>query len=265
MGRELQKKKNKSSLRRVKQKPKSKKLPIRGNAVVAANWDKHSTLSQNYRRLGLVSKLGNRAGGVEISTPNTRKLKSDFSQKAAAEDALKIQNPNAKTLVPGRAKVVRDSGSGAIVKVVHDDHEARRKKKRWAGRELVDPLDSSDSGGDEGKEETVSQHDLPPLTQISSTAGNDNGRVVRELEAQSLRPGVRKRPRRQSRREEEWIRTLVERYGDDVAGMARDRRLNVMQQSEGDIRRRVRAWREGRRKEDDDDNEIHVEGEEMEA
>ena len=39
MGRELQKKKNKSSIPRVRQRPKSKKLnTIRSNAVVAANW-----------------------------------------------------------------------------------------------------------------------------------------------------------------------------------------------------------------------------------
>ena len=38
MGRELQKKKNKSSISRVRQKPKSKKINIRGNAIVASNW-----------------------------------------------------------------------------------------------------------------------------------------------------------------------------------------------------------------------------------
>lgn len=38
MGRELQKKKNRSSTSKVKHKPKSKKLNVRGNAIVAANW-----------------------------------------------------------------------------------------------------------------------------------------------------------------------------------------------------------------------------------
>lgn len=33
-----------------------------------------------------------------------------------------------------------------------------------------------------------------------------------------------------------------------MARMARDRKLNPLQQSEGDIGRRVRLWREGRRK-----------------
>ncbi|KAL8697862.1 MAG: hypothetical protein Q9201_006886 [Fulgogasparrea decipioides] len=269
MGRELQKKKNKSSLPRVKHKPKSKKLPIKGNAIVAANWSRHETLSQNYRRLGLVSKLNARAGGVEIATA----LKSNSGIKAAAEaaavDPLAIRNTSAKTLVLGTRKVVRDLETGAIVRVVRDEEEdddgkgKRKRKRRWAGRELVDPMGSSESE-EEGKVEMVSQHGLPPPTRLpSARRGDDHGRVVQELEAQSSRPGLRKRARQRSRREEEWIERLVERHGDDVAGMARDRRLNVMQQSEGDIRRRVRAWREGRRKKDDD--RIHIEGEEIEA
>lgn len=38
MARPLQKKKNKSSLPRVRQKPKSKRVNIKGNPIVAANW-----------------------------------------------------------------------------------------------------------------------------------------------------------------------------------------------------------------------------------
>ena len=38
MGRERQKKKNKSSFPKVKLKPKSKKLDIKGSHLVAANW-----------------------------------------------------------------------------------------------------------------------------------------------------------------------------------------------------------------------------------
>jgi len=44
------------------------------------------------------------------------------------------------------------------------------------------------------------------------------------------------------------VRRLVERHGakeDAYKTMWRDGELNVMQQSEGDIRRRVRRWREG--------------------
>ncbi len=66
--------------------------------------------------------------------------------------------------------------------------------------------------------------------------------VVRELAAQAAR-GMRRAPRKQSVREEEWVEELVGKYGDDYGRMFRDRRLNVMQQSEGDLRRRVQRWR----------------------
>ena len=49
--------------------------------------------------------------------------------------------------------------------------------------------------------------------------------------------------RNQSEREKEWVGTLVEKYGEDYGKMARDRKLNMWQQSEGDIRRRVVKWK----------------------
>jgi nucleolar protein 16 len=66
--------------------------------------------------------------------------------------------------------------------------------------------------------------------------------VVRQLE-EAARNGVRKAPRKQSKREEEWIERLVERYGEDYGRMWRDTKLNPMQQSEGDIRKRVIKWK----------------------
>jgi nucleolar protein 16 len=54
--------------------------------------------------------------------------------------------------------------------------------------------------------------------------------------------GIQKRPRQQSEREEEWISRLVEKHGDNYGAMFRDRKLNPMQQSEGDIKKRVRKW-----------------------
>ena len=70
--------------------------------------------------------------------------------------------------------------------------------------------------------------------------------IVPELEEQAKysRP---KRPRMQSQREREWIERLVERWGDDWGGMARDRKLNPHQQTEGDLKRRVRVWKDGKR------------------
>jgi nucleolar protein 16 len=74
--------------------------------------------------------------------------------------------------------------------------------------------------------------------------------VVAELEAQADEEAAilarKRRPRQQSKREEEWIARLAEKYGDDTRAMARDIKLNPMQQSEGDLVRRLKKWKENR-------------------
>ncbi|RIA96622.1 ribosome biogenesis protein Nop16 [Glomus cerebriforme] len=47
-----------------------KKFSIKGNSIVAANWDKKATLRQNYQRMGLMTSLNGVSGGVEKLYPN---------------------------------------------------------------------------------------------------------------------------------------------------------------------------------------------------
>lgn len=297
MGRELQKKKNRSSLHKIKHKPKSKKLNIRGNPIVARNWfvpflspfpsllpsklpkplnpdlpyprklipsttnrNKHETLTQNYRRLGLVSKLNPRAGGVEPSLSAIPSSGTGAQGKAKAKDSLAIREHDADVLVPGTARIVRDE-KGEVVRVLYHDREDEGKGKKerereveWRGRRLVDEM------GDDDDEEEGTQHEI-------FTGGKDDDEdgdgVVRQLAIAARRGEKKKGGRKQSQREEEWVERLVGRYGDDVGKMARDRKLNPMQQSPSDIARRVRIWREGRRRrdnvEDDGDGGLEME------
>ncbi|KAL8972074.1 MAG: hypothetical protein Q9183_000746 [Haloplaca sp. 2 TL-2023] len=245
MGRELQKKKNKSSISKVRHKPKSKKVPIKGNAVVARNWNHKETLTQNYRRLGLVSKLNSRSGGTEL-LPKHLAAKKDGNGKR--KDGLEIRPQKTEGLGLGSVKVVRDEGTGGIVSVVREEGEEDEGVRRWGGRELRDPLSVADDG-DEDDDHDVGgrqQHDI--IRSMRMPMEGEQGAVIKELVRQAENAAPRKK-RKQSRREEEWVERLVEKWGEDLGGMARDRKLNPMQQSEGDIGRRVRAWREGRRRE----------------
>jgi nucleolar protein 16 len=70
----------------------------------------------------------------------------------------------------------------------------------------------------------------------------EKNEIVKKLEEQASMSAP-KRERKQSEREREWIERLVGRWGEEYGKMARDRRLNPMQQTEGDIRRRVEKWR----------------------
>ncbi|KAL9007454.1 MAG: hypothetical protein Q9180_009651, partial [Flavoplaca navasiana] len=140
--------------------------------------------------------------------------------------------------------------------VVHEGGEngGKRKVERvWGGRKLVDELgsgddDDEDQEHDNGGGGRNTQHDLLGDNGGVTSSANKGGKVVSQLARIASMEGEKKRPRKQSRREEEWVESLVEKYGDDVGKMVRDRKLNPMQQSHGDIARRVRIWMETRKR-----------------
>ncbi|KAG0648275.1 Nucleolar 16 [Hyphodiscus hymeniophilus] len=213
MGRELQKKKNRSSIAKVRQKPKSKKVNPLGNAIIAANWNQHETLTQNYRRLGLTSRLNTATGGSE----NLPHFSPDTTTSTASK--LAIANTIPKTIEPTIARVERDPATGKITRVIHDERE----------NPLRDPLNDVEDAELDG---------------IDGDAG-ERGRgseVVRMLEEQA-KMGKPTPKRKQSEREREWIERLVARWGEDYGKMVRDRRLNPMQQTEADIKKRVATWK----------------------
>lgn len=70
----------------------------------------------------------------------------------------------------------------------------------------------------------------------------EGNEIVRLLEEQAS-CAAEKKERKQSDREREWIERLVGKWGEDFGKMARDMRLNPMQQTEADIRRRVNKWK----------------------
>lgn len=225
MGRTLQKKKNRSSIPRASLKPKSKKLPIKSSPLIAAQWNKHLTLSQNYRNLGLTSKLNSRSGGTEAKPRNDAELQD--SRQGQDPLAVGASKP-AAALGLKTARVVRD-GEGRILEVIHEDGDSNP---------FDDPLIDN-----------ASDIENPSLPQIHSNHDRNSG-VVPALEAAVIAElaevRARKKPRKQSEREQEWIEALVARYGDDVRGMRRDRRLNPNQQTEADIGRRVGVWRKSK-------------------
>lgn len=102
---------------------------------------------------------------------------------------------------------------------------------------MNDPLNALDSD----KEDVLVKDGEDQDTRVGGNVG-----IIGELEATANAGDGKRRPRVQSRREEEWIERLVERWGDDLKSMFRDRRLNPQQQTEGDLRRRIRKWRERR-------------------
>lgn len=173
--------------------------------------DSTQTLTQNYNRLGLASRLNAATGGTE-----TRLAASSTAKTLAITSALPT------TVAPAVARVERDE-SGKIIKIIH----ATTKR----ANPLDDPLNALEDEEEDGDDA------------MGGFAGFDEkNEVVRLLEEQASRV-AEKKPRKQSAREKEWCQRLAEKWGTDYKAMARDRRLNPMQQNEPDVRRRVEKWR----------------------
>jgi len=245
MGKIRQKRKNRSSIPRAKlsnQRTRTgkKKINILGNDIIASKWDRSLTLSQNYQRLGLSSRLKGPTGGTE------KNPKSQNVAVATTKDPLAIPSQGKSTkLTPTEARVERDPDTGRILRVIRPEGEDDPTQKRRRLNPLSDPLNDISDGEDEDEDEAV---------EVSFSQRPDTA-VVEALEAQAAEEEAqlsrKKRPRQQSKREQEWVERLVERHGDDIRAMARDRKLNPMQQNEGDIGRRVRLWKERRAGDDE--------------
>ncbi|RMD41789.1 hypothetical protein DV735_g3303, partial [Chaetothyriales sp. CBS 134920] len=226
MGREMQKRKNRSSI--PKSRPKDSKRTKTGhrkvdfghNAIIAANWDRKLTLWQNYNRLGLSSKLGGPTGGTEKKARD-----KDHAATSRASDSLAIPKERETGKVQAQeVQVERDPETGRIIRVLRPDND--NEDQGADNNPLNDPL-----------------NDIPdePQQESSTTAKG----VIAELEAEAAKEAeavAKRRPRQQSQREEEWLARLIAKYGQDTRAMARDRKLNPMQQTEGDLKRRIRKY-----------------------
>jgi len=218
MGRELQKRKRRSGRQPVRRKPKSKKQILQ-NALIAENWDQKKTLSQNYRNIGLVSKLGHRAGGVEKKAANDGVTSLRNEPLAILPGTTYTQKPVAEVLL----EIDPETGNPVLSR----DALSRKPGLR---SDLLNDLDDSDV-------------EEPKWNSLGRLPKQHGGTSVTDALESLAESGVQRGPRKQSQREQEWIQRLVEKHGDDYGAMFRDVASNPMQQSEGDIRRRVSLWK----------------------
>ncbi|KAI1310113.1 ribosome biogenesis protein Nop16 [Xylaria venustula] len=227
MGRELQKRKRRSS-RPATRQPSSNRSKLTnplGNSIIARNWNKKETTMQNYRRLGLVQRLRAPTGGID------RKLQTSTTsaKPTASKNPFAIHGADAQgaAAVSAEVQVERDE-NGKIVRVVSTE-------KRRRPNPLNDPLVELDT-------DSEAESAAEDAEEWGGFEGEEENEIVRQLEDEANRP-VEKKPRTVSTREAEWLQELVDRHGDDTAAMARDRKLNPMQQTAADIARRIRKWK----------------------
>lgn len=190
------------------------------------------TLSQNYRRLGLTARLNHATGGQEktialLGLNDAKSSRADIAADSTA-NALNIVSKAPQSIEVEELEVERDPETGAILRVVGE--------KETAPNPLNDPLNELDD--DDNDAEEWNGFAMVP----EKREGEQINPVIQQLE-EAARNGARKAPRTQSQREAEWLEALVAKYGDDYGRMARDRKLNPMQQTAADIKKRVKKWR----------------------
>lgn len=132
------------------------------------------------------------------------------------------------------------SGAGAAFRSVKVERDADGKIVRVLRRDnpLNDPLNDIESGSDGEGSDSEGQEDSGAA---ETGAGARETKVVDLLEAEASRP-TEAHKRHQSQQEREWLARLVARHGDDAAAMARDLKLNPMQQTAANIRKRLRVY-----------------------
>jgi nucleolar protein 16 len=182
--------------------------------------NKKETLSQNYRRLGLTAKLGKATGGVDPATKTS-------APNGGAQDPLAV-TPTSGTGSAFRSVKVERDADGKIVRVLRKDNP------------LNDPLNDIESEDDDEEGHTEEEEESGGAKEKSADGGET--KVVDLLEAEASRP-TEAHKRHQSQQEREWLARLVARHGDDTAAMARDLKLNPMQQTAANIRKKLNIYK----------------------
>lgn len=193
--------------------------------------------------MGLTARLRGATGGVEkklsdASLPGDGPA-SGTGGRASNRDSLKIVSSGSRKagFAPDEVEVERDA-KGAITRIIQPEEapSALKRKRRNPLNDPLNELSESEPSEDEG-----ARREAAASIAANGEVVDDRG-IVPQLEAIARRIPVKviKKP---TAAEQEWIERLVAKHGDDYRKMFWDRRLNPLQRTENDIRRRVERWR----------------------
>lgn len=200
-----------------------KQPPVRGPKVLQDAWDNHKTVRQNYEALGLLPSLNPTAsGGVEPRPEHSM-------PPPVAPEALGAQKEATSIIPKGYGRIIRDA-DGNIVDVEMGEEDTADEQAQ-----------AGSAGGFPEDVDVSKENELAPWVSLGSQSGTSqkNGsHVVQSLEAisQSDAPVLR----HSSNGESKLLRNLIVKYGDDVEGMVRDRKLNPDQRTAGVLRRAIK-------------------------
>jgi len=196
---------------------------IRGPKLLQDAWDKHKTVRQNYAALGLVHTLNPLASGGAEHDPT--KQPNILTPETSSQAGISASTPIPK----GYGKIIRDANGDVVrVELNADDEQHAEQQQAASDDGMQDPeidkevmtnwVTELGGGGTQGSGATIVQSLENFSASLSSTSG----------------------PRHTSTLETLYLGRLVRKHGEDVEGMARDRRLNPEQRTSGELRRGIR-------------------------
>ncbi|KAF6765051.1 ribosome biogenesis protein Nop16 [Ephemerocybe angulata] len=215
--------------------------PIRGPKALQEAWDKHKTVKQNYARLGLIHDLNPSApgGSDKILVPR-------YGEEEMAVDTPKEASSTSKAVVPrGHGRIIRDESGNVIGIELNEEDEEEDAESDMEAEQTMEDLAAAVDDSVMGKWATS-------LGQQNEVAGEKTAGLLEELESiaskkhldsttlslaqSSTGPNVR----HAATGEIVYLSKLVAKHRDDVEAMAKDRRLNPDQRTEGQLRRALR-------------------------
>ena len=184
----------------------------------------------------MTAKLQHPTGGIEKF-----KREAELVQTGNGGSGENLVQEKAATFTPQEVSIERDPQTGAIIRILSpQDSDQKISAPGTSQCKTVKKTPASNKSiFSEWEPDSSSDDDSAPAgpTRTADT-------VISRLERQAgAVKGVSKR--KPSAREREWLSRLEAKYGKDYVRMAGDMKLNPMQQSEGDIRRRFRRWKDG--------------------
>jgi len=212
------------SLSRRAKKNLKKTPPIRGPKTLQDAWDKKKTVRQNYAALGLVHTLNPTAsGGLE-------QLSHGITSATSVESRNITDTPDIFSATrKGFGRIIRDE-AGNVVQVTLSPEDTGDQFKD--NSEVMREPEISQDAREKWVTNLGRQHDGPLILEKSVT--------VEALERVSVADTRAKIARHPSQGEIKYLERLVDKYGEDVERMARDRKLNAEQRTAGQLRRALK-------------------------
>ncbi|KAI8072639.1 ribosome biogenesis protein Nop16 [Gongronella butleri] len=185
---------------------KSKRISFQNNPYIKQNWDKKQTLLQNYRRLGLSTRLnGKAAGGVEKLYADEASNEVDSEPKELKELTEDEIEKVKRTLAPGEGLIQRDD-EGNVIRIIVGEKQSHN-----------DILDA-------------------PIIPVEAQTD-----FVRELEAQAANV-PEKAKEHVSSSESAWLDKLIAKHGDDYQAMFWDKELNINQFTVAKLKKHIKHY-----------------------